>query len=310
MRNADLTFVDTPAEPARRLAKLRNGINHVAFSSDGLTVATADVHMNVSVTRGSEILYQRRFDALEDKVRPTQRVRCLLFGQRHQLYLAAADSIIAVDLEAGEEIWSYTAPRSFGFLVISPISLAVSSGGDVAAAFDNGSLAVWDGDGLMKSLWHHNDAPRMIAFSMDGQTLVGSDSFSLTSWDWQTRKQIFKIPMPARVYGMSVSQVAPIAATRTLHGIHLWDLETRQTLGALPVGFGLPLVAFSPKEPLLAFAERNAVMLADLNGKIVDRRSVQDCAVLSLAFSSDGQEIAVGCSDNQVRHWRLNDSNQ
>ena len=309
MRNADLTFVDTPAEPARKLANLRNGINHVAYGPDGLTMATADVHMNVHVTRGSELLYRRRFNVLEDKIRPTQRIRGMVFSRDGRLlYLAAADRVIAVDVSTGDEVWSYRAPRSFGFLVISPVSLATSSTGDVAAAFDNGSLAVWDEGGLMKSLWHHNDAPRMIGFSVDGQTLIGTGSFSLTGWNWQTRKRTFKLPMPARVYGLALSSVAPVAATRTLHGIHLWNLETQQAIGALPVGFGLPLVAFSPTEQVFAFAERNGVMLVDFNGQLIDQRVVQDAAVLSLAFSIDGKDIAVGCSDNQVRHWVLNDA--
>ena len=104
---------------------------------------------------------------------------------------------------------------------------------------------------------------------------------------------------------MALSGVAPVAATRTLHGIHLWNLETKQAIGALPVGFGLPLLEFSPTEPRFVFAERNSVMLADLNGQILDQRPINGAAVLSLAFSPDGKEIAVGCSDNQVRHWLL-----
>jgi WD40 repeat protein len=303
-----LTFVDTPAEPARKLAHLRNGINHVAYGSDGLTMATADVHMNVHVTRGGELLYQRRFNVLEDKIRPTQRIRGLAFSPDGQLlYLAAADTVLAIDLATGQEAWSYVPPRSFGFLVISPVWLTVSTNGDVAAAFDNGSVAIWDQDGLMKSLWHHNDAPRMIEFAFDGHTIVGSDSFSLTGWNGQTRKPTFKLPMPARVYGMAVSKIAPLAATRTLHGIHLWNLETQQAIGALPVGFGLPLVAFSPANPVFAFAERHGVMLVDMNGQIIDQRAIHGAAVLSLSFSPDGREIAVGCSDNQVRHWLLSD---
>ncbi len=302
-----MKIVDTPSDPSRTLSNLRNGINHVAYSPDGQTMATSDVHMNVHVTRGSEVVYRRRFNVLEDKIRPTQRVRGMAFSTTgSQLYLAAADRVIAVDVSTGEEIWSHAAPRSFGFLVISPISLATSSSGDVAAAFDNGSVGVWDEDGMLKSLWHHNDAPRMIHFSSDGQTLIGTDSFSLSGWNWETRKRTFKVRLPARVYGMAVSKLAPIAATRTLHGIHLWNLDSKQGIASLPVGFGLPLVAFSPVDQTFAFAERSGVMLVDLNGQVLDQRVVKDGAVLSLAFSPDGKEIAVGCSDNQVRHWQLN----
>jgi WD40 repeat protein len=306
VRSTDLTFVDSPAEPGRKLSNLRNGINHVAFSPDGQTVATSDVHMSVHVVRDSEVLFTRSFNVWQDKIRPTQRVRGLHFSRdgKH-LFLAAADTVSAISLATGDVEWSYTPPRSFGFLVISPLWLAASPNGDVAAVFDNGSVAVWGDGGMMKSLWHHNDAPRTIEFSTGGHSLIGTDSFSLTGWDWQTRKQTFKIAMPARVYAMSVSQVLPVVATRTLHGIHFWDLESKKGVGAMPVGFGLPVLAFSPTQPVLAYAERHAVMLADMDGRVIDQRPVPGAAVLSLAFAPDGSGVALGCSDNQVRHWRF-----
>lgn len=305
MRNPDLIFVDSPAEPGRRLAKLRNGINHIAYSPDGKTIATSDVHMNVQVTRGGETIFSQRFRSKQDKIRPTDRVRGLQFSlDGRLLFVAAADTLRALEVESGDEIWSYTPPRSFGFLVISPICLT-SRDGDVAAAFDNGSMAVWSESGIMKSLWHHNDAPRTLEFASEGALLVGTDSFSLTGWNWETRKQTFKMPMPARVYGMAVSRRELVAGTRTLHGIHLWDLAQQKAIGAMPVGFGLPLLAFSPTAPLMAYSERHSVMLCDLEGQIVDQRPVQDAAIVSLAFSRDGQEIAVGCTDNQVRQWRF-----
>jgi WD40 repeat protein len=221
------------------------------------------------------------------------------------LYLAAADTLRAIELGSGDEVWAYTPPRSFGFLIISPLWLSTSSQGDVAAAFDNGSIAVWSQEGILKSLWHHNDAPRMLDFDFQGRLLIGTDSFSLTGWDWQTRKRAFKMPMPARVYGLAVSPLVPIAATRTLHGIHLWDLEQENAIGSMPVGFGLPLLAFSPAQPLMAYTERHSVLLCDLEGHIVDQRPVQGAAIVSLSFAPDGKEIAVGCTDNQVRQWRL-----
>ncbi|MFX8937935.1 hypothetical protein ABTN00_20015, partial [Acinetobacter baumannii] len=91
---------------------------------------------------------------LNPKVKPTERIRDIAFSpDGTRIYVAAADQVTAVDVESGETAWVYTAPRSFGFLIISPWSLDVSEEGEVVAAFDNGTIVSWDATGQVTHKW-------------------------------------------------------------------------------------------------------------------------------------------------------------
>jgi WD40 repeat protein len=282
------------------------GINQIAFSPDGTRCATGDTGMRVRIERNGKTVVERDLRSTSEKARTTERVRGLGFSHDGKLlYVAAGERLRALSSDNGAEKWAYSPPRSFGFLVISPVGLA-TTGDQVAACFDNGSMAVWSPEGRMRAIWHDNDSPRYLSFLGDGNRLVGCDSFSVCVWDPATRRRLMKLRLPDRVYGLSVSPTANIAATRTLYSVQLWDLDLATMLSQVPVGQGLPIVAFHPERQWLAVADKWAVNLVDFSGRFIDRYDCGPAAVLSLAFRPDGRTLAVGGSDGQVRTFEVN----
>jgi WD40 repeat protein len=295
-----------PTDPVERARRERHGINHVVYAHEGGRLATSDVRMNVAVYEGEQRIFSQSYESISQKIRPTDRVRGLQFSPDDStLYVAAGDTVHAVLVSTGEEVWSYTAPRSWGFLIVSPIALAVAPNGDVAAAFDNGSIAVWDQHGSIRALWHDNDSPRSLFFLKDGSLIAGTDSFSLCAWDVASRQKVFKRRLHDRVFGMAASAFATIVATRTLRTATLWDFDSGAELMSIPVGSGLPLVEFHPKKQLVAFGSRDAVEVVDFEGLPVARYTVDGVRVVSMAFSPDGKELTVGCSDDELRRFPL-----
>jgi WD40 repeat protein len=276
------------------------GINNVAYSPDGDLLATSDVQMNVVVRRNDHVVVERNLRSELDKVRPTERVRGLAFSSTGEMvFVAAADTVYAISCHTGDTVWSYQPPRSFGFLVISPVALTAMNG-HVAASFDNGSVAVWDEAGNLRCLWQDNDAPRHFAFGWDGKQLVGTDSFSLCVWGAMTRAKEIRIPLPCRAFGFAAAPSGAIVAIRTLQEISVWDVEARRVLFSVPAEPGLPVLAFHPTRPWLAVAVRNSVMLLDDRGMVLERQEVSDANILAMAFHPNDPVLALGLASEEL----------
>jgi len=185
-------------------------------------------------------------------------------------------------------------------LIISPIALDVAENGDVAAAFDNGSIVVWNSRGHKKVVIHDNDSPRWLRFVGDGERVIGSDSFSLCSWDVEKRKRRLKIAMNNRVFGFAVDKSESIAATRTLQDIVLWNLTKKEMIRAIPVEPGIPVLAFNPKKELIAYGERNRIHLVNYEGVLVGQFDLAVASALSLTFTPSGKELLIGCTEGKL----------
>jgi len=296
-----MSTVASPVNVSSALEHFDHGINRVVVSADGRFVATSDVDMNLVVRRGNVEAFAGNFGSTSDKIRPTERVRGLAFSPNAEyLYVAAGDQVIALHTDSWGTEWSYEAPRSFGFLIISPIALDVAANGDVAVAFDNGSIVVWDGHGVKKATIRDNDSPRWLHFVADGNKIVGTDSFSLCGWDIQNRKQKLKIRLAGRAFGLCVDRPGTVAATRTLQNIVLWDLIEKDIVSVIPVGPGIPVLALHPHRKWLAFGERNRVRIVDFAGAPVDTFDLDVTSALSLAFTPSGDELLVGCTEQNL----------
>lgn len=304
-----LTAIPTdplPSDPAERVLATRTGTNRVVYSPTGRLLATGDVRMNVVVRQGSEVVYEANFESLNEKIRATDRIRGLVFAEdESELWVAAGDSIRVIRLADGAEIMSYTPPRSFGFLIISPIALTIDPKGRVAAAFDDGSIAVWHSSREKEVLWKDNDSPRTLDFTREGRLLVGTDSFTLCAWETESRRKALRLTLPDRAYGAAVAPTGDHVVTRHLSHASLWRLEHSEPLGKFPVEAGLPLVAFHPLRPWVAFGSVRAVDLFDLAGQRVARFPVDGSNVVSFGFSPDGARLTVGCLDDSLREFAL-----
>lgn len=282
------------------------GINQVAISCDGHNIATGDIDMNVIVRLGDHLHFESNFRSPNDKIRPTERIRGLAFSpNRRLLYVAAGESIHAIDLSRRAVEWSFTAPRSFGFLIISPISIDVATNGNVVAAFDNGSFIVWDSNGKEIVSKRDNDSPRWLRFVDGGHKVVGTDSFSICSWDINKKAAKRRLHLRDRAYAFDVNQSGSVAVIRNLQEVVTWDLESQTMLGSLKVRPGIPVVALHPHRDWVAFAEKNRIRIATITGELVTEFDLAVASALSLAFTPNGRELLVGCTDHKLIRRRL-----
>jgi serine/threonine protein kinase/WD40 repeat protein len=155
------------------------------------------------------------------------------------------------------------------------LSVAFSPDGEMLAVgtLDNAVYLWRTEDGNLLDTWSHSAPVLSIAFSPDGQTLVSAEA-----------------------------QTGQIRLWRVGAGeqVHLLTGHTDDVTS----------IAFSPAGTTLASAGRqdNTVRLWRLSDGTLLRTLTHPGEVLSVAFSPDGQTLAVGMSDNTVRLWRVSDS--
>ena len=270
-----------------------SGLVHLAFRRDGRRLAVADTALRIEVREGSRSVWSRFVASLDPKVASTERIRGLAYAPDGlSIYALASDRLIALDAPSGETLWSYQPSRTMGFLVTSPVALAVREDGLVAASFDNGAIGAWSASGELQGLWKDVDVQRRLAFLRDGR-LLGDDSFGLSVFDADARQRLFRTPLRDRSFGLAVAPDGNVAV-RTLH--EAWQIAPSGAVFARsPVQPGLPTLAYHPTEPLLALGEAHGVAWVDQEGGVT-RRVETSKTVVSLAFAPDGR-LAVGGDD-------------
>lgn len=273
------------------------GVNHLATTAGGRVVAASDTGMGLRLYADGELRWAVSVGSTNQKVASTQRVRSISFsGTGDRLFVAAADTVLCLDALTGETMWSYVPKRSFGFLVISPMCLD-AQGTTVAAAFDNGGMAIWHEGGQLLRLWQDPFAPRHLAIASDG-SIVGSDSFSISVWSQEGRR-VASYRLPERIYGFSLSVATGEALVRSIHELFSLDLTTGETRNRIPVGAGLPLVETS-LGGRCAIATRHEVILDPMGTPKTISVPSDRGFIVSIKFLQHRSELLVGTSDGSL----------
>lgn len=298
-------MIPTALAPAGALRLHDHPINHVCYGGVGHTMGTADTNLRVKVWR--DHVYVREYDlrSISDKVRPIERIRGIRFNvASNRLFAAAGEFVASYDLSSpsSEPDWAYIAPRLFAFLIVHPTSIAISRNDVFAASFENGSISIWDPRGGGARIIKHNAAPRILAFLPD-DTIIGTDSFSVSLWHPQADKPLWHRDSKERIYGMAASSDGQLVALRKLFTTAVYDIASGEKVAEYKQGRGLPLVAFSPTSPILALGTQHAIHLLDPLGSTQASLALDDAELISLGFHPDGVQVVAGCSDGQVRYW-------
>lgn len=281
-------------------------VQTVSFGPTRGLMATGDVLRTAKVWHRGQAARIYQLTSNHDKIRPTERIRGLSFSpDGHILYTAAGDRFIAHDLDSGEERWSYSPPRSFGFLIVSPIALSVSDSGEIAVATDAGRISVWTPAGALKAHWGDNDSPRLLSFA-SGERVLGTDSFSFCSWKSSTGRKLDRRRLPERAFGFAATADGCRVCLRSIHDVEVWDLEAQVMLDRYPVPFGSPLVALSPDGERFAFSGVSEIEVRTVGGAGPQRLEVSGGSIRALRFLPEGDGLAAGCSDGTVRFWNFN----
>ncbi|HVT13445.1 MAG TPA: WD40 repeat domain-containing protein [Fimbriimonadaceae bacterium] len=280
-------------------------VNHVVFSREGGLLASSDTAMRVKLWRFRQFVREFDLRSISEKVRPTERIRGLCFNSAEDRLLVAAGEVVAsfnLNSPSDQPEWAYTAPRLLAFLIVSPTSIAVSSDDELAATFDNGTIAVWGPNGDRRALIRHNAVPRMLAYLPD-ESLIGSDGFSVSLWRKDQRKPVWHRSSKERIYGLAASRDGKLVAVRQLHRTEVFEIESGAHVGGYKLGRGLPLVEFGPGTHTLAIGSQHAIDLYDVDAGSHARLSLDDAELISLTFFSDSSQIVAGCSDGTIRTW-------
>lgn len=280
-------------------------VQTVSFGPSRSLMATGDTQRTAKVWHRGEAAKIFNLTCKQDKIRPTERIRGLGFSPDGTvLYAASGDAFNAFNLDSGAVRWSYRPPRSFGFLVVSPIALAVSASGEIAVATDAGRISVWTAAGALKAHWGDNDSPRLMAFTSDDR-VVGTDSFSLASWKSSTGRKIGRKRLRERAFGFAATPDGSRVCLRSIHDVEVWDSEGQELLDRYPVPFGSPLVAISPDGERIAFSGVSEIEVRTIGGTAPQRLDVTGASVRALKFLPEGDGLAAGCSDGTVRFWNF-----
>lgn len=280
-------------------------VQSIAFGSDPDLIATGDTQRRAKVWYRGDLQFEINLSSRWDKVKPTERIRGLAFSPGGEtLYTACGDQFRAHGMTTGEVRWAYQPARSFGFLIISPIALSVARTGEIAMATDMGRLSIWTPDGAMKAHWSDNDNPRYLAF-VDGERVIGTDSFSLCTWNSTLGRKQSRLRLAERAYAFVATPDGRRVCLRSLHAVELLDGVTQEVLETYPLDFGPPLVSISDDGARVAVAGLNEVRVYDVGTPKPTRLGISTASPRSLKLSPNGHQLATGCSDGTVRFWDL-----
>lgn len=242
------------------------------FSPDGYTLATINLDPTLQIwdLRTGKLL--RTYQGFPITISPDWQT----FARPFWDGLGAAVEIL--NLQTGEQISTLSGGHSFlsESLAFSPDGKTFASRGsddyrDLGTK--DHSVKVWDlltGD--LSYTLTHSDEVENFAFSPNGQTLVS-------------------------IYGNF----------RENKKLQIWSLQTGELINTLDLYFFTPDFTFSPDGQNLVIAYLREIKIWHLSsGKLLCLITLENSAsVQSVAFSPNGQTLAVGCSDGTVMIWQL-----
>jgi WD40 repeat protein len=293
-----------PTLPTLAMNAHGHPVQSLAFNGKGDLLATGDTSRHLRAWFNSQPFFEADVRSRTENVKSTDRIRGVAFSpDARRLYVASGDTLRAFDLLTRQELWRFIPPRSFGFLIVSPVAVTVSPAGNVVTCTDAGVIYALDSEGRHIAKWWDNEAPRHLAFTPDSLSIVGADGFSVSVWDAYTGRTHRRVRSKERIFGMAVASLTGTLAIRTLHRVELKDLETLETFHQMVAPTGLPLMAFSPDGNLLALGGKEEVLLFRPGAPYPEILPTLGARVLSLSFHPAGSFLAAGCSDGVVRFW-------
>lgn len=286
------------------------GVNQVAFSPDGQTLALGNSDKTVklwNIAKGKEEC------SLSGHKYPVAGVAFSSDGRK--LFSTGYDEIRTWDIASCKE--SSASPRSIAkSTAIENGTYLMGDGRTLAARSDSRNLRIFElsPEKTSSVLIEQQKDVRGVAFSPDGTRMAsGSDDKTLKIWEAAGGKLLFSLPGHLETpYILAFSKDGRMLASGGSDGIvKLWDVtngkETRSIPGVSHVGYGIGLavLALSPDGKTLASASGEGIvkLWETATGKEICTLLGHIKNVRCLAFSPDGRKLASGSADGTVKLW-------
>jgi len=186
------------------------------------------------------------------------------------------------------------------------------------------TIPVWDAQSaeLIRSLESSPVHEVALAFSPDGERIAtGGFAKEIRVWDAVSGELINTIgPLPSPIWDLAFSPDGQRLASANFDiagsgfpdalGIHLWDVDSGELLWDYTESdtpLRLLSVDFSPDGKTIAYGTFDSVLILDAEtGTLMQSWPIPN-HVGDLAFSPDGDLLATGSDDNQIRLWDASD---
>lgn len=276
----------------------------VDFGPQG-QVVTADVDMQVKVWQGSELVTELDMRSKTARHRALDRLRSVAFtADGTGLYLCSGSRLVLADLATGAELWRYSAPEWWPFLIASPQAVARMDDGGILASFDNGTIERFTPD--HERVFRVKDSEAPVWFTVDSAAgkIVGCDAYHVCVWNLEDGKKIQRTTLDEHGFAFAYAPSSGLAAVRDAGTLTVRNLLEGSVIDRVPLPPGPPLVAFDGTGETLVYACGNTVVLRDGAGD----RSVLELAgaarLVTLVIDQQGA-LWTGHSDGLVHRWTL-----
>jgi WD40 repeat protein len=299
-----------PKETGLVVAHL-SGVGALAYSLDGSRLATCGGDKLVKVWKVPDAGSPTVVSELRGHANPVSSVA---FSHDSRLLASAGgDLIVKVwDVQNGTELRSLRGHADW----VASVAFGADSRFVLSAGVDK-TVKIWElsNEETVPPVGHTRRL-NTVAVSADGKLIAsGSDDRTIKVWDAESGQELYTL---AEHTGDVTAVAFDPAGGRLVSGgedrkLRIWDLKTKRVLQTIDCD-RVPVIVFTTKgdkflawflRPGIANQNASTAQVYDREGKPLHTLTEREKPVNCLAFTPDGEWVAMGSADGSVRIWDL-----